>query len=94
MAQSARNYDPVKAGVKTDLAHRLGPIDPVLATVDPLVAKPISLSNDEFQQLVAFVRKGLLDDRAAPAALCGIAPAAVPSGASVFIFEDCKKQRN
>jgi cytochrome c peroxidase len=94
VAKSARGYDAVKAGVAPDLRLRLGPIEPVLASVDPLVAKPTVLSSDEFEQLVAFVRKGLLDDRAAPAALCGIAPASVPSGASVFVFEDCRKKRN
>ena len=37
---SARNYDPMSAGVDKDLTYRLGPIEPVLQRVDPLRAQP------------------------------------------------------
>src|SRR5262249_22123805 len=58
---SARNYNPIAAGVAPDLRGPLGPIEPVLARIDPLVAQPTPLTNDEFNWLVDFVRNGLLD---------------------------------
>ena len=61
---SARRYSPSKAGVDKDLRHRLGPIEPVLARIDPLLAAPVKLSKDEFDDLVKFVRDGLLDEGA------------------------------
>ena len=39
--------------------------------------------------LVAFVRDGLLDPRATKQALCGLAPAAVASGFTTMRFEEC-----
>jgi cytochrome c peroxidase len=87
---SARGYDPAKAKVDRDLRHRLGPIEPVLERIDPLVAVPQRLSQTEMQALVKFVRTGLLDPRAKPEALCRLIPAAVPSGMPVSIFEGCK----
>ncbi|HSK05440.1 MAG TPA: cytochrome c peroxidase [Kofleriaceae bacterium] len=89
VAASARGYDPVAAGVDPDLAYRLGPIEPVLARVDPLLARPIALTPAELRSLVAFVRDGLLDRRAARRRLCQLVPASVPSGATVFDFEGC-----
>jgi cytochrome c peroxidase len=91
---SARFYNPVRAGVDRDLTHRLGPIENILATVDPLLASPIQLEQDEFEHLVAFVRNGLLDQRAAPKSLCSVVPTAVPSGMPVLTFDDCKKVRH
>lgn len=88
--QSARNYDPVAAGVDTDLTHRLGPIEPVLKRVDKLLRSPIQLSPSEFRDLVAFVRDGLFDKRASPENLCKLVPASVPSGRPVLEFEACK----
>ena len=88
--QSARNYDPVGAGVDTDLIHRLGPIEPVLERVDSLLQSPIHLSPSEFHDLVAFVRDGLFDERASPKNLCQLVPGSVPSGQPVLEFEACK----
>src|SRR4029077_3766069 len=62
--ESARNYHPVRAGVDRDLTLRLGPIEPVLARLDPLLRNPPHLTREEFENLVAFVRTGLLDPRA------------------------------
>src|SRR5712675_2462160 len=63
----ARTYDPVKAGVAADLAQvHPGPVEPMLARVDPLLSKPISLTDTQFNQLVDFLRSGLLDKRARP----------------------------
>lgn len=91
VADSARTYNAIRAGVDTDLTYRLGPIEPVLARVDPALQTPTQLSQSEFEHLVAFVRSGLLDERAAPKALCNLVPALVPSGQPVLNFEECKK---
>jgi cytochrome c peroxidase len=90
---SARNYDPVKAGIDRDLTLRQGPIEPVLATVDPILAHPIQLTPREFYDLLAFVRDGLLDPRVNTANLCKLVPAAVPSGRPLLKFVDCKKSQ-
>lgn len=87
---SARHYDPAVAGVAEDLRLRLGPIEPVLARLDPLLTKPINLSDTEFQELVKFVRYGLLDNGAQPEELCQLVPLEVPSGMPLLKFEDCK----
>jgi cytochrome c peroxidase len=84
---SARNYNPAAAGVAPDLRGPLGPIGPVLARIDPLVAKPTPLTNDEFNWLVDFVRNGLLDDGATPQHLRSLVPKTVPSGRPVLTFE-------
>jgi len=92
VARSVRHYDPRRAGVDRDLRHRLGPIEPVLATLDPLLREPIDLSERELEDLVAFVREGLLDPRAKPEALCPLIPAAVPSGRPLLTFEGCETE--
>ena len=92
MYRSARDYDPVAAGIDRDLTYRLGPIEPVLERVDALLAAPINLSAREFQALVAFVRDGLLDKRAKRQNFCRLAPASVPSGYPVMRFEKCPQR--
>ena len=89
VASSARNYDPVAAGVDADLTHRIGPVEPMLERVDPILANGIRLTTEELDNLVAFVEEGLLDPRAAPQELCALVPPAVPSGASLLEFESC-----
>jgi len=84
---SARAYEPRAAGVDADLQGPVGPIDPVLAKLDPLVASPISLSDAELRQLVEFVRFGLLDDRARAEKLRKLIPDAVPSGRPTLTFQ-------
>ena len=84
---SARSYSPGAAGVDPDLTAPMGPIEPVLARVDPILATPISLTDDEFRQLVDFVRSGLLDERAKPENLRKLIPRSVPSGFPVLKFE-------
>jgi len=84
---SARNYDPVRAGVADDLSLLRGPIEPVLARVDPLLVTPIMLSAEELDWLVDFVREGLLDKRAGPERLRKFVPASVPSGRPTLVFE-------
>ena len=84
---SARNYNPGAAGVAPDLMAPMGPIEPVLARVDPILAAPINLTDEEFSQLVDFVRNGLLDQRAKPENLRKLIPRSVPSGFPVLGFE-------
>jgi cytochrome c peroxidase len=84
---SARNYNPAAQHLDADLAGPTGPIEPVLERVDPLLATPIKLTEEEFRQLVDFVRNGLLDKRARPTKLRKLVPVEVPSGRSTLIFE-------
>lgn len=84
---SAPSYNPVVAGVDADLQGPMGPIAPVLARIDPALATPVNLSNDEFRQLIAFLRSGLLDPKANPHDLRKLLPAKVPSGRPVHTFQ-------
>jgi cytochrome c peroxidase len=84
---SARNYNPGAAGVDPDLTAPMGPVEPVLERVDPILATPINLTEAEFSQLVDFVRNGLLDQRATPGNLRKLVPRSVPSGFPVLRFQ-------
>jgi cytochrome c peroxidase len=86
---SARFYNPIAAGLDRDLTYRQGPIEPVLARIDALLAEPIHLFTDEVANLVAFVRVGLLDERATKQNLCRLIPPAAPSGFPMMRFETC-----
>jgi cytochrome c peroxidase len=84
---SAVSYNPVAAGLSVDLQGPQGPIAPVLARIDPALATPVTLSSDEFRQLIAFLRTGLLDPKANPRDLRKLIPARVPSGRPVHVFQ-------
>lgn len=86
---SVQRYSPRAAGVARDLAHRQGPVVPVLQALDPLLALPTRLSESEFDDLYRFVAGGLLDRRARPQALCELVPEALPSGLKTFKFQGC-----
>jgi cytochrome c peroxidase len=90
---SARNYNPAAAGVAPDLRGPLGPIEPVLARIDPLVAHPTHLTKHEFNWLVDFVRNGLLDDGADARHLRRLVPKRAPSGRPVLTFEFPDEER-
>ena len=66
---------------------KVGPIEPVLQRIDPLLATPVTLTNDEFQWLLDFVRDGLQDPRATPERLRQLIPDRLPSGRLAHIFE-------
>jgi cytochrome c peroxidase len=85
--QSARNYDPAREHLAADLLNTRGPIEPVLARVDPILQSPIHLSDQQFEWLVDFVTNGLLDERARPENLRHLIPKSVPSGRPVLVFE-------
>jgi cytochrome c peroxidase len=73
------------------IVHHLGPIEPVLARLDPLLKTPIQLSGKELEDLTAFVRDGLLDSRLARhSPLCSLIPSSIPSGATPLQFENCR----
>lgn len=86
---SARNYDPVSAGVAADLRARRGPTTGPLAGLDALLRKPLALNPRDFADLVEFVRDGLTDTDASIADFCTMVPAALPSGRPNLTYEDC-----
>jgi cytochrome c peroxidase len=62
VVKSVKKYQP-SHHVAADLSGPLAPMEPVLAKLDSQIRKPIKLNGNEFEQLVAFVRFGLLDER-------------------------------
>lgn len=84
---SARNFKNNTANLPADLTAPLAPIEPVLAKVDPLLSKPIQLTDEEFENLVDFIRNGLLDPKAKPENLRKLIPDSVPSGKRTLFFE-------
>jgi cytochrome c peroxidase len=82
---SARNYIP--RDLPPDLQGALGPIEAVLARLDPVLQTPNQLSEEEFSDLVDFVRNGLLDPRILPKHLKTLVPKRVPSGSQTLDFE-------
>ena len=73
-------------GLAPDLAARLGPIEPVIARLSPLLTRS-RLAPRELLDLIAFVRDGLLDPRATPENLLQRVPAELPSGLPGLVFE-------
>jgi cytochrome c peroxidase len=86
-AASARAYDPAAAGLPLDLRGPTGPIEPVLARLDPLVSRPLRLTDEEVAELVAFVGHGLLDPRARRERLRHLVPETLPSGRRPLVFQ-------
>ena len=84
---SVSNYTPASQNLPADLSGPLGPMAPVLARLDPALSTPIVLTESQFEQLVAFVRDGLLDPRAVPDRLRRLVPHTVPSGRPALVFE-------
>ncbi len=81
------HYTPASQNLPTDLSGPLGPMAPVLARLDPVLSTRIVLTESQFEQLLAFVRDGLLDPRATPDRLQRLVPHTVPSGRPVLVFE-------
>ena len=89
-ADSAKNYNARQAGVAQDLSFILAPTQNVLATLDPRIAAAKGrLTAAEIQDLVSFVRFGLLDERAGADETCKLVPTVVPSGMPVHQFQAC-----
>jgi cytochrome c peroxidase len=70
-----------------DLRGATGPIEPVLARLDPRLGTPVELSPEEFAALVAFVRDGLLDPDARAQRLRRFIPETLPGGGPNLIFQ-------
>jgi len=83
----AKFYDPVAEGVAADLTQNTGPIASVLQRLDPALAQPVTLTDSQFADLIAFLRDGLLDERALPENLAQLIPTSVPSGLPLHTFE-------
>jgi cytochrome c peroxidase len=83
---SADSYDPAAQGLPPDL-RQVGPLDAMLARLDPLVATPKHLTDVQVDDLVAFLRDGLLDPRAEPYDLRRLVPSSLPSGRPPLRFE-------
>lgn len=81
---SARGYTP--AALDPDL-RGLGPIEPVLERLDSMIDDPPALTESEIDDLVAFVRCGLLDVEARPDRLRRFVPGRLPSGARPHDFQ-------
>ena len=90
--QSVHHYNAVEAGVDPDLTLRLASADAMLERLDPLLKEPIRLRDQEFRDLLSFVRDALLDDRARRYHLCPLIPDSVPSGLPLLTFEDCSQK--
>ncbi|MCI0656443.1 MAG: hypothetical protein L0170_05160 [Acidobacteria bacterium] len=83
---SLRRYDTVANNLPPDLHP--GPFKEILkAGIDPLLSEQIHLSDQEFADLVEFVRDGLFDERVLE--FCDRVPTAVPSGLPLQVFEEC-----
>jgi cytochrome c peroxidase len=87
VTDSALRYTPASQQLAADLRGPTGPVEPVLLRVDPILATPVTLTSEQFDQLIVFVRDGLLDPRAKPDNLRRLVPRAVPSGRPVLTFE-------
>ena len=90
----AHSYDAANAGLNADLTVRKGPLDPVLERLDPRIAAlgDLELTRREFQDLLAFLRDGLLDPDARSENLCKQIPKAVPSGLKILTFQGCPER--
>jgi len=82
-------YNARLAGVDSDLTYRLGPSQPVLDRLDPVLSAGIHLTDSELRDVIAFVKSGLFDRRASKENLCRLVPSTVPSRRPVLTFEAC-----
>jgi cytochrome c peroxidase len=82
---SARVYTPHE--LAPDLQASTGPVEPVLARLEPLLGHPIALTEREFAELLDFVREGLLDPAARPERLRPLVPRSLPSGRTPLNFQ-------
>jgi len=89
VAQSARNYSPIAAGLPRDLTKHVGPIEPVLQRLDPILKNPIDLNQGEFRDLLHFVKHALHDPRVNARNLCSLVADPLPSGMQPLEFEAC-----
>jgi cytochrome c peroxidase len=87
VVDSVSNYSPASQNLPADLSGSMGPMAPVLARLDPVLATPIVLTESQLDQLLTFVSYGLLDPRATPERLRHLVPRTVPSRRPMLVFE-------
>jgi cytochrome c peroxidase len=87
IAIGVENNDFVGPRRSGPLTGNTGLIAPVLQRIDPALAQRVSLTGEEFSDLEAFLRDGLLDRRALPENRARLIPTSVPSGLSLPTFE-------
>lgn len=84
-------YDYVESYESPDLGRGLrAPTSPTGAMLDnlqDLISQPMRLTDEEFDQVLDFIRVGLTDPDAAPEALRHLVPERVPSGLPVHRFD-------
>ncbi len=90
--ESVNHYNATEAGLDKDLTHRLSDPTPMLDRLDSLLSNPVHLNDQEFHDLVSFVRDALLDGRARQSHLCPLIPDSVPSGMPLLSFEGCPQR--
>ena len=86
-ATSLLEYSSAREALPIDLSGPIGPTAPSLAAVDHRLTSPIVLTDEDFSDLVGFVREALLDPRARPENLRKLVPSAVPSGNATLVFQ-------
>ena len=91
--EHAKHYSPAQQDLDSDLLGPTGPIEPVLQRLDPRLERSTPVTSVEFNDLLAFLRHGLLDSRALPENLRSLVPPSVPSGREVLQFQFNKKKR-
>ena len=89
-ATAARSYRPDH--LDEDLRGPMGPIEPALERLDPVMASVPPMEGQDLSDLVAFVTQGLLDHRAEFRHLRRLIPSRVPSGRPVMTFEAPENQ--
>jgi cytochrome c peroxidase len=87
VAGSVRSYDLLGQRLPTDLLATSAPPAPLLEALDPLLRVPVALSSAEFDDLIAFVAEGLLDQRARPQRLRSLIPKTLPSGHEPLTYQ-------
>ena len=82
-------YSAKTAGVAADLTYRRGPAPPTVSQLDPLLAQPVRLTEQEFQDLYRFLSVSLTDKRAAQEDFCKQIPDKLPSNFPSLRFQGC-----
>ena len=80
------SYDPAKA--KVNRLRRVANRFEIAEKISDKL-KPVSLSKDEKDALVAFLRNGLTDSRARPSEACKQIPKSLPTANPLLTFEGC-----
>jgi len=88
---AAPAYSAQAAGVAPDI-NRKGPMTGPLQRLDPLLAAPAKLTEQEIADLNRFVGVALTDVRARNEDFCRHIPATLPSGMRPMVFQGCGRK--